>query len=167
VKEEAQQAGDATQAAADAARANGRRQQPEEVNPSGKQGSDGRPGGARRFWNRKRMIIAFLVGAVLAVVVTVLAMNFTTGEKEIQRSLEHRYAVDDPQFLRELGILLGPAIVGGNRIENLENGGEIFPAMLAACAARSRPSISKPTSTGRAPSARSSPRRSRSARAPA
>jgi cardiolipin synthase len=66
------------------------------------------------------------------VVVTVIAMNFVTGEKEIQRSLEHRYAVDDPQFLRELGILLGPAIVAGNRIDNLENGGEIFPAMLEA-----------------------------------
>jgi cardiolipin synthase len=66
------------------------------------------------------------------VVITVIAMNFVTGEKEIQRSLEHRYAVDDPQFLRELGILLGPAIVAGNRIENLENGAEIFPAMLEA-----------------------------------
>jgi cardiolipin synthase len=97
-----------------------------------KQVSDGRPGGARRFWNRKRMIIAFVVGALFAVVVTVIAMNFVTGEKEIQRSLEHRYAVDDPQFLRELGILLGPAIVPGNRIENLENGAEIFPAMLEA-----------------------------------
>jgi cardiolipin synthase len=78
------------------------------------------------------MIIAFVVGALIAVVVTVVAMNFVTGEKEIQRSLEHRYAVDDPQFVRELGILLGPAIVPGNRIENLENGAEIFPAMLAA-----------------------------------
>jgi cardiolipin synthase len=78
------------------------------------------------------MIIAFVVGALFAVVVTVIAMNFVTGEKEIQRSLEHRYAVDDPQFLRELGILLGPAIVPGNRIENLENGAEIFPAMLEA-----------------------------------
>jgi cardiolipin synthase len=97
-----------------------------------KASSDGRPSGARRFWNRKRMIVAFVVGALLAVVVTVLAMNFMTGEKEIQRSLEHRYAVDDPQFVRELGILLGPAIVAGNRIENLENGAEIFPAMLEA-----------------------------------
>jgi cardiolipin synthase len=78
------------------------------------------------------MIIAFVVGALFAVVITVIAMNFVTGEKEIQRSLEHRYAVDDPQFVRELGILLGPAIVAGNRIENLENGAEIFPAMLAA-----------------------------------
>jgi len=78
------------------------------------------------------MIIAFVVGAVLAVLVTVVTMNFMTGEKEIQRSLEHRYAVDDPQFLRELGILLGPAIVPGNRVENLENGEEIFPAMLEA-----------------------------------
>jgi cardiolipin synthase len=97
-----------------------------------KASSDGRPSGARRFWNRKRMIVAFVVGALLAVVVNVLAKNFMTGEKEIQRSLEHRYAVDDPQFVRELGILLGPAIVAGNRIENLENGAEIFPAMLAA-----------------------------------
>ena len=46
--------------------------------------------------------------------------------------LEHRYAIDDPQFLRELGTLLGPPIVGGNRVVNFENGAEIFPAMLAA-----------------------------------
>src|SRR6185503_10383326 len=61
-----------------------------------------------------------------------IALNFTSGEKRIQRELEHRYAIDDPQFLRELGTLLGPPIVSGNRVVNFENGSEIFPAMLAA-----------------------------------
>ena len=83
-------------------------------------------------WSRKRMIIAGAIGALLAVIVTVVAMNFINGEKQIQTSLEHRYGVSDPQFRRELGSLLGPAIIDGNRVENLENGEQIFPAMLEA-----------------------------------
>ena len=78
------------------------------------------------------MIIAGLIGALIAVFVTVLAMNFISAEKQIQTSLEHRYGVGDPQFSRELGTLLGPAIIDGNRVQNFENGVEIFPAMLAA-----------------------------------
>ena len=78
------------------------------------------------------MIIAGLVGAVIAVIATVIGMNFVSAEKEIQKSLEHRYGVEDAQFRRELGTLLGPAIIDGNRIENFENGDQIFPAMLAA-----------------------------------
>jgi cardiolipin synthase len=78
------------------------------------------------------MIIAALVGALVAVLATVLALNFVSAEKQIERSLEHRYGVSDPQFLRELGIMLGPAIVDGNAVQNLENGVRIFPAMLAA-----------------------------------
>jgi hypothetical protein len=66
------------------------------------------------------MIIAGLIGALIAIIGTVLAMNFMSAEKEIQKSLEHRYGVGDPQFRRELGIMLGPAIIDGNRIENLE-----------------------------------------------
>ena len=83
-------------------------------------------------WSKKRMIIAGLVGAVVAIIATVIGMNFVSAEKEIQKSLEHRYGVEDAQFRRELGTLLGPAIIDGNRIENLENGEQIFPAMLAA-----------------------------------
>jgi len=81
-------------------------------------------------WSRKRMIIAGLIGAAIAVVLTVLALNFFESEKRIQKSLTHHYGVDEPQFLRELGTLLGPAIMDGNRIQNFENGEEIFPAML-------------------------------------
>ena len=60
------------------------------------------------------------------------ALNFVAGERQIQRKLEHLYTADDPQFRRELGVLLGPPVIDGNRIGNLENGIEIFPAMLAA-----------------------------------
>jgi cardiolipin synthase len=83
-------------------------------------------------WSRKRLIIAALVGALVAMLATVLALNFVSAEKQIQRSLVHRYGVSDPQFLRELGTLLGPAIIDGNSVQNLENGARIFPAMLAA-----------------------------------
>ncbi len=69
---------------------------------------------------------------MIAIVVTIVVMNFRSSEKQIETSLTHKYNVDDPQFLRELGILLGPAIIPGNRIDHLENGEQIFPAMLEA-----------------------------------
>lgn len=83
-------------------------------------------------WSRERLIIAALLGAVLAVVCTLVVLNFSGGEKQIQQSLQHRYGVTDPQFRRELGSLLGPAVIDGNRIRDFENGAEIFPAMLGA-----------------------------------
>ena len=82
--------------------------------------------------SRKPLIVSTTLGALTAVLLTVFALNFVGGEKKIERKLEHRYGIDDPQFLRELSILLGPPIIDGNRVTNLENGDEIFPAMLAA-----------------------------------
>lgn len=73
-----------------------------------------------------------LATVVVTLLVAVLAMNFATPEKKLDRKTEHRYAVSDPQFRREMGVLLGPSIVPGNRVSDLENGDEIFPAMLEA-----------------------------------
>ena len=70
--------------------------------------------------------------ALATLLVVALAMNFKTPEKSLERKIEHRYAVRDPQFRREMGVLLGPGIVPGNRVVDLENGDEIFPAMLEA-----------------------------------
>ena len=36
----------------------------------------------------------------------------------------------DPQFKREMSVLLGPAVLSCNRIVDYQNGDEIFPAML-------------------------------------
>ena len=81
------------------------------------------------------MIQTIVITALVTVLAVVLAMNFATPEKKLERKIEHRYNVADPQFRRELGVMLGPGIVGGNRIIDLQNGREIFPAMLAAVSA--------------------------------
>jgi cardiolipin synthase A/B len=78
------------------------------------------------------MIFGMLAGALTAIALLLLAMNLSAGEKRIEQKLDHRWGVDDPQFAREIGILLGPPIVAGNRVTHLENGEQIFPAMLAA-----------------------------------
>ncbi|MCA1779105.1 MAG: phospholipase D-like domain-containing protein [Xanthomonadaceae bacterium] len=64
--------------------------------------------------------------------VLVLLQNFKTPEKVLDRKIEHRYIVSDPQFRREMSLLLGPGIVRGNKVTALQNGNEIFPAMLLA-----------------------------------
>ena len=76
------------------------------------------------------MIWTILFTAAVTVLLVVIAMNFATPEKQLERKIEHRYAVADPQFRREMGVLLGPAILPGNKVTDLENGDEIFPAML-------------------------------------
>ena len=78
------------------------------------------------------MVWTLLLTVVATVLVVVIAMNFATPEKKLERKVEHRYAVSDPQFRREMGVLLGPSIVPGNHVTDLENGDEIFPAMLDA-----------------------------------
>ena len=80
------------------------------------------------------MIWTIVITAAITLLVVVVAMNFATPEKKLDRKIEHRYSVADPQFRREMGVLLGPAILPGNTVTDLENGDEIFPAMLEAIA---------------------------------
>ena len=82
-------------------------------------------------WNRKRMLW-IVCTALLTALAVVLALNFVGPEKKIERKIEHRYAIADEQYRREMGVLLGPSIVHGNRVTALQNGDEIFPAMLGA-----------------------------------
>jgi cardiolipin synthase A/B len=77
------------------------------------------------MWTIAATIAITLVGVVIVV-------NFRTPEKKIQHQVQHLYGVVDPQFEREMGTLLGPAILPGNKITPLQNGDEIFPAMLKA-----------------------------------
>ena len=82
------------------------------------------------------MLIAGVVA--LAIVVVLLVLNLTTGAKKVKRELAHLYGVEDPQFVRTIGTLLGPAVLPGNRVEALYNGDMIFPAMLSAIRAAQR-----------------------------
>ncbi|WP_202840385.1 phospholipase D-like domain-containing protein [Luteimonas saliphila] len=78
------------------------------------------------------MTWVIVVTIVLTILVVVLAMNFATPEKKVEKKVEHRHAVSDPQFRREMSVLLGPSILAGNHIEDFQNGDQIFPAMLEA-----------------------------------
>lgn len=78
------------------------------------------------------MWLAVLITLSITLLLTVVFLNLKAGEKQIRYELTHRFAVSDPQFVRTMNHLLGPGFVGGNRIKPLQNGDEIFPAMLAA-----------------------------------
>ncbi|MGY3265059.1 cardiolipin synthase [Lysobacter sp. HA35] len=86
----------------------------------------------RLNWSRRRMFWTIALTALVTVLIVVIAMNFATPEKKLENRVIHQYASTDPQFIREMGVLLGPSIVPGNKITVLQNGDEIFPAMLEA-----------------------------------
>jgi cardiolipin synthase len=79
----------------------------------------------------KRPMIV-LITCIITLVAGFLALNFMPSEKKIETQLTRRYDVEDPQFRRSLGVLLGPGIVDGNKVEVLLNGDQIFTSMLAA-----------------------------------
>ncbi len=81
---------------------------------------------------KTKMPLMILITIVVTVFLTLLTLNLRAGEKQVRYQLRHRFAVSDPQFLRTMGNLLGPGILAGNRVTALQNGDEIFPAMLAA-----------------------------------
>ncbi|WP_338338359.1 phospholipase D-like domain-containing protein [Xanthomonas citri pv. bilvae] len=78
------------------------------------------------------IIVAAVAVTLLVGLVGLLLLNFATPEKKLEHIPKHLYDVADPQFKREMSVLLGPAILPGNRIDVLNNGREIFPAMLEA-----------------------------------
>ncbi len=79
--------------------------------------------------NRSRLL-TIGVTAVASSMATMILNNFISGEKKIKKRISKRYSIGDPQFERSMGQLLGPPILAGNRITRLQNGDEIFPAML-------------------------------------
>ena len=88
--------------------------------------------GSRRSHVSAKYLLVICVTALVTGALVLLALNLSAGEKKITREVRHRYAVGDPQFLRAMGVLLGPALVGGNRVHTLLNGEQIFSSMLEA-----------------------------------
>lgn len=82
--------------------------------------------------------LTFLVTAFLMAVGFILANNLMPTERKIKHHLPHGYGVDDPQFVRTIGQLLGPPLLNGNDVEVLRNGDRIFPAMHIAIDAAHR-----------------------------
>ncbi|MCB1627199.1 MAG: cardiolipin synthase [Xanthomonadales bacterium] len=76
--------------------------------------------------------LVFLGGAATALAGTIIQQNLAWPEKRILRQLDDAPSVDQTQFLREVDALLGPPVLSGNRVSLLQNGEQIFPAMLEA-----------------------------------
>lgn len=76
--------------------------------------------------------IAVILTLAVALLGTLIWVNFSVAEKKLKREIPHFYSVSDPQFFRSMGLLLGPTILEGNKVVGLTNGDEIFPAMLDA-----------------------------------
>ena len=81
---------------------------------------------------KKRFVLVISATVFLTLIAVLIAAYFTSGEKDVSRELPRLYATPDPQFRRAIGSLLGPALVGGNRVQELLNGDQIFPDMLQA-----------------------------------
>lgn len=73
------------------------------------------------------------VAIVLATLsITLIVQNLSLGDQQLDARIEQTAAARDPLFQRTMGRVLGPSFTQGNHIETLQNGEEIFPAMLAA-----------------------------------
>jgi cardiolipin synthase len=73
-----------------------------------------------------------LAAVALTLVATLVVLNLMPAEPRVDPRVERLYASQSEQFRRDMGAMLGPPIVAGNRVDALQNGDEIFPAMLAA-----------------------------------
>ena len=80
----------------------------------------------------KSRVAVAAASVALTLLATLVYANLSGGEKKIQHQLPRLFESDDAEFERALSALLGPAMVGGNHIDTLRNGDEIFPAMLQA-----------------------------------
>ncbi len=87
---------------------------------------------------KRRPLAVAAVAVVLTLVAVLVAFNFIGGEKKIERRIERLHTLEDPRFHQQLGVMLGPQFVPGNRVRVLKNGDEIFPAMLAAIRAATK-----------------------------
>jgi cardiolipin synthase len=69
------------------------------------------------------------LGVAFALAVAISLLNRSTPVRYV---LPHSFGVRDATFLPSAQAIGGPAFVGGNSVSILENGVEIFPAMLAS-----------------------------------
>jgi len=72
------------------------------------------------------------IAAASSLATLFIARNFVDPEKKIRHRIHAEYGVEEDIFERVMGQLMGPSLVGGNKVTILKNGSEIFPSMLEA-----------------------------------
>src|SRR5688572_4773092 len=85
-----------------------------------------------RTWKiSNRWLIAGFTFAVTALAVLLVA-NLTLGDKHIEQRVATLYSTADAQFARNMNVVFGPPLVGGNRAQAPVNGDAFFADMLRA-----------------------------------
>ena len=72
------------------------------------------------------------IAALSGLVTLFVSRNFFPAEKKVRSRITADYQPGDDAFLRTMGNVLGPPLLEGNKCALLQNGDEIFPAMLDA-----------------------------------
>ena len=72
------------------------------------------------------------VAALSSLATLFVSRNFFPPEKKVRSRITADYHPGDDTFLRTMGNVLGPPVLPGNDVRVLQNGEEIFPAMLSA-----------------------------------
>ncbi len=85
---------------------------------------------SRKWWRIPLGAWAFMLGVVL--IVAVLIALFFVKREVLEYRPEHTFNVRAPEFFGSAHAMADPIPVEGNKIELLQNGDEIFPAMLEA-----------------------------------
>ncbi len=73
----------------------------------------------------------FLTLLGVAVVLIIVFYDFAS-DKALEKEIICNYGINDPEFERVMGFVLGPSILDGGKVETLLNGDQVFPAMLKA-----------------------------------
>ena len=81
--------------------------------------------------NRSSIFIILTTAVIVTISIFFLA-NFMNPHQQLSYVISEPIPTADPRFPDSIGTLLDPAFVGGNKIQTLINGEEIFPAMLEA-----------------------------------
>ncbi|MBX3584283.1 MAG: cardiolipin synthase B [Rhizobiaceae bacterium] len=79
-------------------------------------------------------ILLLMAAAAFGAVATLLVVNLMPETRIVRKTVPHAFAATDEQFQRTMAGYSNGAIAGGNAIQTLVNGDEIFPSMLAAIA---------------------------------
>ncbi len=73
-----------------------------------------------------------LAAIAITLLIALVYVNLAGAEHKVHKEIDHLYKVGDEEFNRAMGLMMGPPIVEGNKVQELLNGDQIFPAMLAA-----------------------------------
>ncbi len=76
-------------------------------------------------------ILFFIAAMAVGAIATLLVINLTPETAIVRKIVPHTFASTDEQFQRTMAGYSNGAIPGGNAVQTLVNGDEIFPSMLA------------------------------------